>query len=112
MSDPESWKAGALLYSGRPDPSWDLNAHAAEAWVKTFDNLTLTRTPIPSQSRLGYRGAWLQAPDGRRWNAFLGVVWQDRDRRPDVGRGLEQRLLETAPTGTLPNDWQQWLATP
>ncbi|MEW5915992.1 MAG: hypothetical protein AB1762_06290 [Gemmatimonadota bacterium] len=109
MSDATSWKAGALLYSGRPDPAWDVGENEALAWVKVFENLTMTRTPVPSQSRLGYRGAWLQAPDGRRWNAFLSVVWQDRDRRPDVGRGLEQRLLETAPSDALPNGWRAWL---
>jgi hypothetical protein len=109
MTDPPSWRAGALIYSGRPDPSWSVTAEEAAAWLTAFNRLTLTRSPIPSQSRLGYRGAWLQAPDGRRWNAFLGVAWLQRDRVEDVGRALERKLLTLAPRDVLPNNWDSLL---
>jgi hypothetical protein len=103
------WKAGALLYSGRPDPSWTMAPDAAGAWVHAFERLTPTDAALPNQARLGYRGAWLQEPAGRRWNAFAELAWCASDRRVDVARALERRLLESAPTGALPAGWRDWL---
>ena len=104
------WRVGALVYSGRPDPSWDVEADVAAAWVRRFHDLQPALTAPPDQARLGYRGVWLLAPDGRRWNAFLRLAWSAGDRRLDPGRMLERGLLETAPAGTLPGQWSEWLA--
>lgn len=107
----EVWNAGALLYSGRPDPTWTVPADQAAEWVQAFDRLTRTPTPVPDQSILGYRGVWLKDPQGRRWDAWVAVVWQGNDRRSDIARALERALLQSAPPGVLPQGWDTWLAT-
>jgi hypothetical protein len=105
----EPWRIGILLYSGRPDPSWTIPAAQGEAWASSFERLRQTQAPIPDQSRLGYRGVWLQAPDGRRWFGYLSVAWTRNDRRADPQRVLERRLVASAPAGVLPGDWESWL---
>jgi hypothetical protein len=104
------WGIGVLLYSGRPDPSWRIPEEDGEAWVRSFERLTRTRTPIPDQSRLGYRGVWLQNDRGHRWFAYLSVAWTRNDRRADPQRALERTLLASAPADVLPGDWESWLA--
>jgi hypothetical protein len=106
---PASWRAGALVYAGRRDPTWDVSAGAADTWVRTFDALERSRAAVPDQARLGYRGVWLLAPDGRRWDAYDGVAWIAEERRLDSGRALERALLETAPADALPGDWNLWI---
>ena len=100
---------GALVYSGRPDPSWDVSPSTAAACVHAFEKLEHTRAAVPDQASLGYRGAWLLAPDSRRWDAFNGIAWSAQDRRGDPERAMERALLESAPDATLPSEWRQWL---
>lgn len=100
------WVAGVALYSGRPDPSWPLG-EAATQLVRRFDELEPWEGRVPSESRLGYRGAWLRSPDGRRWRAFAGVAWREgaADVRRDDERGFERSILASAPPGVLPSDF-------
>jgi len=111
MTDGATWRVGALLYSGRPDPSWTVAPRHAAAWVQAFNDLMPALSPIPNQARLGYRGAWLQSSDGRRWNAFMLIAWHSNDGRADVGRALERKLIESAPAGVLPSEWPSWLVS-
>lgn len=99
-----AWAAGVLLYSGRPDPSWYVAAATAAALVARFERLPAWGGPVPDVARLGYRGAWLRAPDGRRWIAFEGVAWPGPpgQARRDEGRALERAILATAPPGAIP----------
>ena len=107
--EPPAWRAGVFLYSGRRDPSWDVSPSVAAACVEMFEHLDRTGATVPAQVRLGYRGAWLLAPDGRRWDAFEGVAWSGHDRRLDTTRAVERTLLESAPEGSLPAGWRLWL---
>jgi hypothetical protein len=108
---PATWMAGALLYSGRPDPSWVVGGDAT-ALIRQFDDLEPWRGPLPDQSRLGYRGVWLRAPDGRRWIVHAGVAWIEgtSDIRADGGRRFERALLATAAVGVLPDELRESLA--
>ena len=98
------WTAGALVYSGRPDPSWTVAADAAAVIVERLERLAPWPGGVPDVARLGYRGAWLAAPDGRRWFAFDGVAWREppRDVRRDDGGVLERAILASAPPGVIP----------
>jgi hypothetical protein len=105
------WTAGALLYSGRPDPSWIVEPISAAELAERYEQLAPLDRKRPEQTRLGYRGVWLRAPNGRRWMAFEGAVWRDddtrmkqpvTDTRRDPGGKWERALLATAPPSTLP----------
>jgi hypothetical protein len=109
----EAWTAGALVFSGRPDPGWRLDAATAARVVAALDALPeLERAPRAprTRKRLGYRGCFLAAPDGTRWTAHAGVVVEERASgapatrvvRRDDGRAFERLVLATAPPGTLP----------
>jgi len=107
------WTAGALVFSGRPDPAWTLDADAVDGVRAALDALPPPE-PVPAargvSRRLGYRGSFVAAPDGRRWTAFAGFVHEDpaprggarRVVRRDDGRVLERAILATAPPGALP----------
>jgi hypothetical protein len=105
------WRAGALLYSGRPDPTWIVPAQQVAALIAYWDELPPSRTWSEPPSRLGYRGCWLEAPDGRRWTGHdgLAVLFPPRSRsaraqpteaRRDEQRTFERAVLATAPAGT------------
>lgn len=101
---------GALLYSGRPDPSWTLRG-SASALVRRFTQLEPFGGAKPDQSQLAYRGAWLRAPDGRRWVAYAGVAWCEGtdEIRADEGREFERALLATAAPGLFPEELNEHL---
>lgn len=103
------WTAGALLYAGRPDPSWAVRENAP-AFVHYFMQLAPFAGGKPDQSRLGYRGTWLRAPDGHRWVAYAGVVWYEGtdEIRADEARTFERALLATAAPGSLPEELYEY----
>jgi hypothetical protein len=62
-----------------------------------------TDKPMPEPPPLGYRGAYMAAPDGRHWLVRSTIVALEDDRRLDPERRLERKLLSTAPPGALPH---------
>ena len=97
------WTAGASLYSGRVDPTWQVNEDAVGTLVRCLQQLgPAAKVAVPEPPGLGYRGSWLRAPDGRVWRLFGGVVQADTTRLRDPGRTCERQILETAPAGLLP----------
>lgn len=101
LREGSAWIAGARIFSGRPDPTWPLTAEAAERALTLWDAAAVTAAPIPAAPPLGYRGAVLAAPDGRRWMAFGGIVEMRTDatveRRADPERLFERFLIAAAP---------------
>jgi len=104
---PEKWIAGALIYSGRRDPTWKVSERIAKKLVELWDAMPPSSKAEPSTSRLGYRGVFLHAPDGREWTAFDGAVSLNGpggvEVRIDTGRGFEKMLLASAPKNLLPD---------
>src|SRR5215468_2042856 len=99
------WIAGAYIYSGRRDPTWP----ASKSLVRKLQQLWKTLPPSrekPGPPGLGYRGAFLRAPDNREWLAFNGNVIlttpASSESREDTNREFERCLLNSAPTGALP----------
>jgi len=88
-----------------------VGSETASALLALWERLpVLDRWPAPS-AILGYRGCWLQAPQGQRWLAYDGVVVNE-DRtvtgavahgRRDAQRQFERAVLSTAPPGLLPD---------
>lgn len=100
------WLAWALVFSGRPDPTWVVPPGAVEELLAVWAHLTPGREQHPGPPPLGYRGCLLRAPDGRTWRSSGGsVTMQDgglAQVRADPARRFERLLLATAPPGTLP----------
>jgi hypothetical protein len=101
------WLAGASVYSGRPEPTWPVDDASGEHIARLAD--ALRQAPAQTEGdavgpRLGYRGCWLRAPDGREWRASGGAVIHDEAVLADPGRAVERTILATAPPGLLP-DW-------
>ena len=98
----DKWIAGALVYSGRRDPTWpvpvDLGRRLEKLWAG-LPEWSGERPPLPV---LGYRGCMLTAPDGRVWRAFRELVTLAADSRRDSEREFERSLIASAPAGVLP----------
>jgi hypothetical protein len=105
-SEQAAWQAGAMVFSGRPDPTWELADSVAAALVAVWDELVETGDPLPAGPPLGYRGCYLRHGADCEWTAFGGVVSCRRrtghTARTDPARRFEQELLMSAPPGTLP----------
>ncbi len=101
-----NWIAGASVYSGRPDPTWPVDAGAAARLVRQWEALPVTSDARKAAPALGYRGCFLRDAAGHEWRAFRGIAETDRDGRRDVrqdaDRTFERALLATAPAGLLP----------
>jgi hypothetical protein len=102
------WNARALLYSGRPDPTWLVESDTAEALVALATALPAADEPPRPPGNLGYRGVVLTSPEGITWLGAEGLVYpggEDADStRNDPERRFEGALLATAPPGLLPPD--------
>ena len=105
----ERWTAGALLYSGRRDPEWEVSAEVVNALWKLWDAMAPSLKTAPSASRLGYRGVYLRGAGGREWSVFNGLVTLNLPARAEVrtdpAREFERLLLASAPKGLLPENF-------
>lgn len=99
------WRAGASVFSGRPDPSWELEPATARRLTELWDGLPpLVGEPAPAPP-LGYRGCFAESQEGTRYEAYRNVVKLTRPRteiRYDADRTFEREILASAPSGVLP----------
>lgn len=116
MGKQTGWTAGASVFSGRPDPVWEVKPSLAARLEKIWFSLKAEKIEPRPYPTLGYRGCFLRGPRGREWFAFGGVVelrftGLSRSRLPASGRSefrrdpskkFEQTLLASAPAGLLP----------
>lgn len=95
------WRATALLYSGRPNPEWEVSDDIAAIW----DELPAhAGDPPPPAPPLGYRGVVLSGPGGARIEAHGGGATREGGEwRADPGRGFERAVLAAAPPGLVPD---------
>ncbi len=97
--------ATASVFSGRPDPRWEISPTLAAELERLWEELEAHVGPRPSPAPLGYRGCELILGDVT-YAAFGGVVGRsdgERDAaRADPARRFERLLLESAPAGSLP----------
>ena len=101
-----SWRASALVFSGRQSPTWPLANAQALALIGIWNGLPATDAAMPNAPALGYRGSILDDGTGREWRVHAGVVVStsgaDIETRSDAERRFERALLATAPPGTIP----------
>lgn len=104
-----AWTAGAFLFSGRPDPVWDVPEAHAQKLIKLWESLpaAIKKKTQPSPGGLGYRGSFLKGPQGREWTVFDAAVTlkspAGSEVRADPARNFEQNLLASAPPDLLPD---------
>jgi len=97
----------ALLYSGRPDPRWEISEGQLTNVKHVWATLRLTKDRPPRAKLLGYRGCLVQCTRAQEWFAYCGVVMLTRGtHRPsyrlDPSGHFERTVLATAPPGLLP----------
>ena len=101
-----AWTAGASVFSGRPDPVWEVKPALAVRLEKIWSSLKPSETEPPPHPALGYRGCFLKGPRGREWGAFGAVVTLRSSRRSesrrDPAKKFERALLASAPAALLP----------
>jgi hypothetical protein len=98
-----TWTVRALIFSGRPDPCWEISPEEAERVLALWHRAATAESPPRDAPALGYRGCVLCSPAGETWTVFDGLVTgpQDDPRRDPEG-AIENRLRSSAPPGTLP----------
>ena len=101
-----AWSAGASVFSGRPDPVWEVKPALAARLERIWRSLKPAVIESPPESALGYRGCFLNGPRGCQWFAFAGVVTLRSPRRPesrrDPAKKFERTILASAPAALLP----------
>jgi len=101
-----SWIGGALIFSGRPDPTWSVAGRAARKLESLWAGLPPSVGKLPAAPALGYRGAFLRDGGGREWFTYGGTVTLTTrsavQSRLDPARQFEKKLLATAPPAQLP----------
>jgi hypothetical protein len=102
----DSWVGSAMLFTGRPDPTWPVPAGVARELEALWKTLTPVSAGPPSTATLGYRGCSLTDRKGRTCYAHQGVVTLvgggSSESRRDPERIFERRLLASAPEGAIP----------
>jgi hypothetical protein len=97
------------VFSGRPDPVWDVSDAVANKLVTIWESLPLAgRKAEPAPRHLGYRGCFLRDAKNGEWDAFGRVVVRASssgvELRVDAARDFERTLVSSAPKGVLPED--------
>lgn len=95
------WTAGAVVFSGRPDPTWPVPPGVTERLVAIWESLPWTDA-TGTKPALGYRGCYVRDPGGRMWTAYHELVTLASETRRDDERRFERTVLGTAPPGVLP----------
>jgi hypothetical protein len=99
--------ATAYLYSGRPDPTWEISPRTRQQLEHTWNALPPSTRAPPSPPGLGYRGCAVDWPPGNRWFVFDAVAMltartSTPEYRQDAARKFERAILASAPDGLLP----------
>jgi hypothetical protein len=97
---------GVLLFSGRPNPTWQVSADTVAKLMTIWNVLTPAENEKLSTPKLGYQGCFLKCPNNEEWTAFEGIVMRRKldafEYRRDKERTFEKTLLSSAPKGILP----------
>ena len=97
---------GALVFSGRPNPTWQVEQAVVQELEEIWGLLEPFLGTRPAAPLLGYRGFFLRCGPDLEWIAYRGVVTLktggDCESRRDKDRKFEKLLLASAPEGILP----------
>ena len=98
--------ASALVFSGRPDPTWAVSQALVTRLQNAWNGLQPATAPKAKGPQLGYRGMLLICGAESEFLACGGRVRRTShgkiEWRLDADRRFERLLLDSAPVGTLP----------
>lgn len=95
-------KVAILVFSGRPNPSWELNGSLADEIILHWKELPFAATTQFPEPKLGYQGCRIDLGPGEYFILFKGYGFvfkngKQVEQRMDQGRKMERRILSTAP---------------
>ena len=98
--------ARAYVFSGRPDPTWEVGADVLARRESTWEALLPFDGAPPAPPLFGYRGCVVTSASGAEYIAYGGVVTKRggaRDeQRVDQSRRFERLVYNSAPGGLIP----------
>ena len=96
----QHWTVIALIYSGRPDPRWDLSEEQRDHFLSMWRQAGNSETEVTIPSVPGYKGIRMLSP-GKQFLIYNGTMTmienQFRISKKDGQRSIEKFLLNTAP---------------
>ena len=84
------------VFSGRPDPRWELDEASVARLIDIHRSLRRLAGPASEPPALGYRGFSYDL-DGVRWRAWNGIVDSGTRVLADPDRSVERLLLDRLP---------------
>jgi hypothetical protein len=100
------YAASALVFSGRPDPRWQVTEPQAQSLRALWEQSATTAAPEPHATPLGYRGVSIICEENEEFFAYGGRVRMKTgtiiEWRIDEEQRFERLLLSTSPAGILP----------
>ena len=101
------WICGALIFSGRQDPTWLLNEDEAQKILGIWNSLPESAGQLSVPNILGYKGCFLSSNTNTKWASFRGIVTLYKDNSPvesrtDTERKFEKAIISTAPEDAIP----------
>lgn len=96
----------ALIFSGRPDPTWKIEKPIMKELERIWDSLIPMQEELPSALPLGYRGCQIMCNSAIEWLVYRNLV-TCRSRsmieyRYDRYRKFEKLVISSAPKGLVP----------
>ncbi len=99
--------ARALIFSGRPDPTWTIDDSTLNTLEKIWESLVPVKGEEPFIPPLGYRGCRIICNSGFEWLVYKYLVTLNRggktESREDRNRAVEKLVISSAPEGLLPS---------
>ena len=90
----------ASIYSGRPDPRWDLSEEQADHFTSLWQQAALSKFEVNIPSKSGYKGIRMHAGDKLFFiysETITCIEKEMRTSKKDEQRTIEIFLLNTAP---------------
>ena len=102
-----------LIYSGRPDPEWELADKDSGYITELWNSFPPADSAPAMPSHFGYKGCLVTSNEGETWYAYGGIISlnkeNNKENRFDSGRKFEKFIVSTAPEGILPAESKKWI---
>jgi hypothetical protein len=88
------------VFSGRPNPSWQLNAADIGEVINKLQQARQTHPVRRSEGKLGYRGVTLRINRGTQFDIWIindGLILHEGTQLEDPNREIESLILHTMP---------------
>jgi hypothetical protein len=101
------WTAKVLIFSGRVDPEWPLPDSIVDKFISLWKSAPHTTVRASSYSKLGYCGCIVCDGCSNEWRIYNGLVSHissgTDEARSDKNREMEEVILQSAPSGSIPH---------